>query len=122
VRLLVKQGCDAKATNSYFGLALAAAFRGHKGVMECLLCSGADPNAQAGKLENVLRVATTGGGCTVVRLLIDAGVDFNAQGSEYNTAICSGLVWLSPSCSSTYSQGVDANKDKEDGCPLIAPL
>lgn len=87
VQSLVEQGCDVSVTEGYFGSALvAAAFHGHKDVVEYLL-RGADPNTQVGKFGNALQAASAGGCCSVVRLLINAGADVNAQGGEYNTAL-----------------------------------
>ena len=55
-------------------------------VVELLLDSGADVNAQSGRFGNALQAASIEDYENIVRLLLEKGTDVNAQSGEYDNA------------------------------------
>ncbi|KAG9640651.1 hypothetical protein KCU64_g12876, partial [Aureobasidium melanogenum] len=60
---------------------------GHDKIVQMLLDSGADVNAQGGEYGNALQAASAGGHEKMVQMLLDRGADANAQGGDYGNAL-----------------------------------
>ncbi|CAG8218240.1 unnamed protein product [Penicillium olsonii] len=60
---------------------------GYPGMVEMLLNSGADPNAQGGRYGNALQLASFYGYADVVERILNAGADVNAQGGCFGDAL-----------------------------------
>ncbi|KAF4546032.1 uncharacterized protein LTHEOB_4684 [Lasiodiplodia theobromae] len=65
----------------------AAAYDGHKKVVQLLIDNGADVNAQGGEQGSPLQAAAYDGHESVVRLLINNGADVNAQAGSQGNAL-----------------------------------
>jgi uncharacterized protein len=79
VKGLITGGADVQEIDDDTALTplVAAALAGHKGIVELLIESGADPSGRDGKGFTALHAAAYGGHLDIVVLLIDRGVDPN---------------------------------------------
>src|SRR6202012_2500508 len=100
----------------------AAAYLGHRDIVEYLLSSGADPNLPCGsKYGTILQTACVGGDVAIVRPLLDAGADINAQGGFYNTATIAAMSNEHFDIAKLLiSRGADMKLESSKGCPLYA--
>ncbi|KAM0719563.1 hypothetical protein Q7P37_003693 [Cladosporium fusiforme] len=106
VRELLRGEPDIEAEGGPYGNALqAASFSGHEEVVQILMDAGADINIQrrrvwqrttsgiiqwpreGGSYGNALQAASLGGHEAVIRILMDAGADVNAQGGFFGNAL-----------------------------------
>ncbi|KAJ5513228.1 hypothetical protein N7463_002780 [Penicillium fimorum] len=69
------------------GALQAALSGGYESVVEMLLGTGADVNAQGGQYGNALQVAAYKGSTNAVQILLRAGADVNTQGGYYGNAL-----------------------------------
>ncbi|KAI9037068.1 NACHT nucleoside triphosphatase [Aspergillus affinis] len=81
-RMLIGKGADLNVTNNNQSTALTAAVaHGQRLFIEFLLHEGANIDG------NALQTAARKGSAEVVQMLLDAGVDVNAQGGKYGNAL-----------------------------------
>jgi hypothetical protein len=65
----------------------AAAYEGHREIVQLLLSAGASVNARGGLFGNALQAASVRGNREIVHLLLGAGADVHAQGGHYGNAL-----------------------------------
>lgn len=88
VRLLLENGADVNAVDSYYGSALlAASAPGHLETVKLLLESGADVNTCGYEDVSALEAASANGHFETVKLLLEFGADVNAFGYCYGSAL-----------------------------------
>ena len=86
-RLLIEQGADINAAQTYHGTALMeAADNGNEGLVRLLLQNGADVHVQIsdGDACTALEAAAFSGHRVIVRLLLQNGADVNAQNDGFH--------------------------------------
>lgn len=107
-----KSACDAQMCSPEldgwtYGTALqTAAYMGHMDIVDLLLTSGADANAQAGIYGTALQATAYAGHIEIVNTLLDAGADFNLEGGVYGNSV----------------QASVSMKYSKDGDPEVLPL
>jgi ankyrin repeat protein len=91
VELLVNRGADPQMCLRPLGTALQAACRGSSlDVVTILLAAGADPNISSGNITgnmfetSALHVASSRGDESIVKMLLEAGANVNAEATDFN--------------------------------------
>ncbi|KAJ4474100.1 ankyrin repeat-containing domain protein [Lentinula edodes] len=79
VQLLLDNGAEVNSHSGKYGNALQAACMGKQNIVKYLLKRGADINANGGEYGNALQTAAFWGNKAIVQLLLENGVNVNAQ-------------------------------------------
>ncbi|KAJ3902504.1 ankyrin repeat-containing domain protein [Lentinula edodes] len=79
VQLLLDNGAEVDSHSGKYGNALQAACMGKQNIVKYLLKRGADINANGGEYGNALQTAAFWGNKVIVQLLLENGVNVNAQ-------------------------------------------
>jgi len=126
--LLIARGADVNAASStsQYGTALAAAsWQGKTAVVPLLLGCGANPNIVSGDHGTALAAASFNGHIDIVSILLGyPGLDINAIGGQYGTALSAALsapidTSISPCTKLLLDHGADVNLvDCMYGSPL----
>ncbi|PGH28581.1 hypothetical protein GX50_08674, partial [[Emmonsia] crescens] len=86
VKMMLNKGASVKVHRNYNPLYIASEGC-HEEVVQMLLDSNADVNAQGGEYGTALQAASHRGHEKVVQMLLDRDADINARGGYYDTAL-----------------------------------
>ncbi|KAK6541837.1 hypothetical protein TWF694_007616 [Orbilia ellipsospora] len=87
VAIFIHEGADVNATSAPGGtrpLSQAVTWLGNEDIVEILLAAGADPNAANSTGLTALHFAVASGNFKVVKMLIEAGADVDAEATDFN--------------------------------------
>ena len=104
VRLLVQNGADPNLSGGMYGTAIqAAAYRGHRDVVEDLLDAGARIG-QEGVLRDAFHAASEGGHEDIIRLFIEKGFEYHHH--DFSFRNCTSQIMFSRPASCSFSEAI----------------